>query len=61
MQSKKESEPMLKHSEKLVRDWLINNIQDLIYALKFETGPKPKGKVDNLALFVVTVIEQEFF
>lgn len=35
----------------------INDVQNLIYALKFEEGPKPRGRIDNMALLFFALIE----
>lgn len=48
----------LSFSQIKIRDTLINDAQNLIYALGFETGPKPKGRIDNFALLFFAIIEQ---
>lgn len=37
---------------------LIDDVQNLIYALHFEQGPRPKGRIDNFSLLFLAVIEQ---
>lgn len=39
----------LKVDDEISRKLLIDDIQNLIWALRFESGPKAKGKIDNLA------------
>jgi hypothetical protein len=64
MHSKKENTKSVRltisEQDKKKHDDLINDIQNLIWALGFETGPKPKGRIDNLALVFFALIEQAF-
>ncbi|STX28865.1 U-box domain [Legionella beliardensis] len=44
--------------EKKERDHLLEDIQNLIYALGFETGPQPRGRIDNFSLLFFALIEK---
>lgn len=46
--------------EKKERDTLVNDIQNIIYALHFEKGPLPQGKIDNFSLLFFAMIESIF-
>jgi len=48
----------LSYSDQKIRDKLIDDVQNLIFALGFETGPKPRGRIDNFALLFFAMIEQ---
>jgi U-box domain len=59
-QEESKSKVKLDFSQQKIRDALIEDTQNLIYALKFETGPLPKGRIDNFALLFFALIEQAF-
>lgn len=46
--------------EEKSRERLIEDIQNLIYALGFEKGPQPKGRIDNFSLLFFAMIESAF-
>lgn len=56
----KSATPVLTISEKTDRDFLVKDIQNVIYALKFEKGPLPQGRIQNFSLLFFALIEQAF-
>ncbi|STX52079.1 U-box domain [Legionella busanensis] len=51
---------VLTETEKKAYDVLITDIQNLIYALGFEKGPRPRGKIDNFSRLFFAGIESDF-
>lgn len=50
----------LTYTQAKERDTLVDDIQNLIYALGFERGPQPRGRIDNFALVFFAMVEKAF-
>ncbi len=48
----------LDHAEKEnLRKELLDDVQNLIWALRFESGPKPRGTIQNFSLLFLALVE----
>ncbi len=52
-----EKKPLNNADQEKLRDDLLDDIQNIIWALKFETGPQPQGSIQNFSLLFFAMIE----
>lgn len=55
-----QNRPTLTSAEERERDLIVREIQDIIFALGFEAGPKRQGRINNPSLLFFALIEQGF-